>query len=143
MTDFFKSLEIGIASGEKVEFENKEIKSVLNDLKKQILEGTNNRIVIRIQKRNKFGLFDLNFPLTNNDDNTVEEIVADNNGYIERLAVWQYGPGGGYPCTIRYKDNTLTCFDKESLENCLKSFLEEPEIGQKINSLLKRGKESS
>jgi len=53
-----------------------------------------------------------------------------------RLALWEQSRGG-YPCKVSWGNVDHNCNDKESLEGCLASMLEDAIVGETIAAIMR------
>ncbi len=142
MLDYVSSLEKGVSAAIAAEDNKKEIRSVFDEFREQVLDGTEGKIEIAI--------WDLsaNTPL----QNVVAAIanqpslrgkykaIAASNPLAEEhepkeLARWTQDRTG-YPCKISFADTEYICEDKESLEHNLSLLLEDPLTGEKLHQLM-------
>jgi len=142
MADFKEALEQGFVAARKADLARKEIDEVFDELKAQILQATENKVLI--ERR-----------LVHGDSQTVDPlsvlglsrrpplirhwaIVALNpsvdEGTIFELAQWARDKTG-YPCTVTWNKQDHICEDKGALINCLSDLLKDPVVGGKLHTL--------
>jgi hypothetical protein len=140
MTDFKKALEEGISAAQKADFERKQIEEVLEELDRQIAQATGDKV--RIQRMEiPPSLVDFFRPEARRESSywaiaAYSTKVPDKSE--KELAKWSVAPSG-YPCKVAWGNTIRYCEDRESLELTLADLLRDPEVGQKIHSLMEPG----
>lgn len=139
MTDFKKFLAIGLQAAADAQRRRDEIKGVMTELGRQVLEATDNTVLISIGEWDPSSLNSL-MKLVDPEKYgphlaiiaTAIKSPAKNK---EALARWEQSKDG-YPCKITIASDVFNCEDKNGLEDCLEWLLQDPVVGEKIQKLI-------
>jgi len=140
MPDFTKALEEGFAAARKADAARKEIGEVFDELQAQILQATENKVVIErrllrddSQLADPLAIIGLGRPVLRHWAIVAINPSADGDK-IFQLARWGMDKAG-YPCTVTWSKQDHICEDKEALINCLSDLLKDPVVGEKLYTL--------
>lgn len=135
MTDFLKSLSIGMQIAQNRHKNFLEIHDIFYELKKQLESFGKGKILIEFVSQS--GDFFNNEKQDNiyEDKKLYASLAVNPDIVFEQLTEVKFS-NEGYPCTIYVDDNLFDAFDKTGLENNLKILLESPLTGQKLFDLL-------
>lgn len=144
MTDFFmNSIHEAIEKADTAEENMKEISEVFSSLSQSFINISNNRIDIKIIKKNralpKNGLLAtaVAAQMFLNQTEPYNALILENinNTLTAELAEVIYSEDG-YPIRLKIKDNTKTYYDKESLIEGLNEVIKSTEVGKAYKRLL-------
>jgi hypothetical protein len=127
MVDFVKSFQQGLTSAEIAQNAKEEIQSVFSELNRQLHSATDGKIKIEI------GVQGVTWVQSNWFITARNPLIPGSE--IKKLANWSQHPTG-YPCTITVGNIEYVCEDKEALEEAIASMLQNPKVGEYLQSLL-------
>lgn len=156
MADFKAALKEGFAAAEKAETARAEVSSVLKELKDEILEVTDQMILIEItpmqrdlspmerltRSTSAIGLEAFIGREVHKDEKvrymaiTARRNTLNQDSRIKELAGWKEGRDG-YPCVISWGKSERLCDDRVSLEMALSELLRDPLVAERLKSLLR------
>jgi hypothetical protein len=145
MAIFIDSFQKGLDAAKRSTAAQKEINEVFTQLKEEIKGITENKIDIYRRKKKKLfkGLLEAPYiqleerePLAKDDELVIvaRNLKADTN--IEKIIARLTTSNTGYPCIIAWGKFERTCHDRESLELCLSSLLEDASTAEALATLL-------
>ncbi len=140
MSSYIDAFEKGQEASRKAVIAKKEIKEILEELKKQLLTATEGKLEIFIKPQRESiqgnSLIDM---IQNRNFRDYLAIVARNpksdSNNIKELAEWNQ-ENTGYPCKIEWGKEEYTCHDRKSLESCLTLLLQDPGVAEKLHQLI-------
>lgn len=142
MANFKDSFGKGLKAAGDVEARLAEIESVFSEMNKQLSEASDGKIQITRQTRaSALDIFAMGI-LGNAAQPSAPKItyiVATNplakgkNG--EDIGVWEIDKYG-YPCQIKFGNDSFYCEDKVALEQTLSTILTDPDVGRALQRLL-------
>lgn len=137
MTNFIESLSFGMQIAQKRHQNFLEIHDVFLDLKKQIESYSNYKISIELFGKNGdyFTNFDENPDMLYEAKNLIAAQASAPHEVYYQLTNVSFS-NDGYPCTIELEGNKYDAFDKNSLEENLKTLLSTASTGESIFKLL-------
>jgi hypothetical protein len=138
MTNFRAAFRTGQVAAEKAELARKEITAIFDEINKQLQEPTAGKVEVfrqEYEKQVETGPYLLSF----SPKETYWAIAARNPKAADSkprpLALWEQARGG-YPCKVSWGNVDHICNDRESLEGCLASLLEDALVGETIRGLM-------
>lgn len=143
MANFVEAYQAGINAHLSVEQALDEIQAVLTDLDNQLHETTMGQLHVVLGKSPAqmfMGFVQaLNTLMAPPDSGEVSEsscLYAVRTDRDERVALCHISLGAmGYPVTLTYGKDVVSCHDQESLEMALEDLLKAPGTGRKLFSL--------
>lgn len=138
MADFKSAIAVGLQAAIDAERRRNEVRSVFIELDKQVHEATNGEIRIAIEVWDPAGVNSLLKLVDRSKFIPDRAIVAigKTGKQKEMLAKWEQSKDG-YPCKIEIGADVYSCEDRVGLEQCLRSLLEDPTVGEKLHRLMK------
>jgi hypothetical protein len=147
MVDFKSQLEKGYKSHQKATAQKEEIKSVLNELSKQVKEFTEGRVEIKLetdlasQVSHTLGMAASfinkersSAPLKRRYNLIAYDASRNTTDIKNSLSSWEPS-NTGFPCVLRFDDTTHVANDRKSLETILGDLLASPETGRIISTI--------
>jgi len=145
MSKFKSSFEKGIESANEAKKSREEIEQVFYDLNKDLSEITNNKLEIVIHEFTENigngALASLGSILAGNSSDQYRNYLGlgarnpDDSSSIYEIARWSQGRAG-YPCKIKFGNKSFICEDKDGLIDALSEMLEDPKIGETLQSII-------
>jgi hypothetical protein len=144
MADFKKSFNKGLDAAEHSKKNKMEIHAVFEDLKNQILEATEGRVVIFLDEGFKAsgnifggGANNLAKALSAGIRKAYSVCcsLADDKSSKETLAEYVMGVAG-YPFELHFNNQEFVCRDRQALEVALETLLSNPVVGEKIQRVM-------
>lgn len=150
-TNLREALDAGLAAFERGEASRREILAVFSALVETIQEATANRVSLAVQD-----VQDLARPVDVGGLVGAAEYLRRALRGENQLVTWKVWllraqEGGeqvrseelfraqiaqyGYPVSLKFLDERVVCYDRESLEGALDDLLRRPEIGEKVAKL--------
>jgi hypothetical protein len=141
MTNFRAAFHTGQDAAEKADLARKEIAAVFDEINEQLQEPTAGKVEIfrrQYEKEPDRGPFGLVFTL--GPQEKYWAVAARNPKAADKaprqLALWEQARSG-YPCKVSWGNVDHNCNDRESLEACLASLLEDALVGEKIRGIMR------
>ena len=139
MTDFSVAFKKGQEAALAADVSRKEIDTVFNEVRKQLLAATDGSIEIirqeRIKKNDPY-VIKLFSPAEKYWSIDAINPKSDPSELITKeLAMWEQAQSG-YPCKISLGGTDSICHDKESLENALNWLLSDVRTAEKLRILI-------
>jgi hypothetical protein len=138
MTDFRAAFQAGQDAAIQAELARKDIDNVFFAINMQLAEITDGKVEICRQEYEKkdpnfltmklFGPKEMYWAIAARNPK-----AEDNN--FRQIALWEQGRAG-YPCKISWANIDRTCHDRQSLEECLASLLEDAVAGEKLRGVM-------
>lgn len=137
MTDFRAAFNAGQDAAVRADLARKDIANVFLEVSNQLSEATEGKVKI-IRKEFKK---DLKWPAIDifSSPEKFWAIAAYNPNAEDKnprqLALWEQDRAG-YPCKITWSNIDHSCHDRESLEECIASLLQDPIVGEKLRGVM-------
>ncbi|MHA6126314.1 hypothetical protein ACX3YD_08950 [Pseudomonas fluorescens group sp. PF-1] len=142
MTNFKESFGKGLKAAGDVEAKLAEIESVFLEMNKQLSEASDGKIQITREARaSALDLFTMGVLGKSAEPSAPRTtyIVATNplakGKNKEDIGVWEIDKHG-YPCQIKFGNDSFYCEDKRALEQTLSTILTDPDVGRALQRLL-------
>jgi hypothetical protein len=137
MVDFKEALKEGLTAAQTAEFARKQIREVLEEFAGQVKEVTEDKVRIHLKNVRDEVKLEMGFK-TEISYWAITAFSPTKPENEKELAKWEPDPSG-YPVKISWRNILRYCEDRESLEIALADLLRDPEVGQKIHSLMELG----
>jgi len=137
MTDFRVAFKAGQDAAIQADLSRKEIDDVFSVVKEQLAEVTDGKVDIRrlqFTKQRYSNRPNVFAPREKFWAIAVRNPIAEDNE-SRQIALWEQGRTG-YPCKISWGGVDRTCHDRESLEGCLASLLEDAVVAEKLRGVM-------
>ena len=137
MTDFRGAFNAGQEAAKKANLSRKEIDDVFLVVKEQLAEVTDGNVEVHRQEYTKgLDIFSKNVfaPREKFWAIVARNPIAEDKEY-RQVALWEQGRAG-YPCKISWGGVERTCHDREALEECLGSLLEDAVVAEKLRGVM-------
>ncbi len=139
MTNFEDAIKIGISSATAADANIREIWAVVTDMKTAVLQSTDHKVSIEIQRRpaETQSILRLSTAAFGGKVKMVDALFfkrVDTGSEIE-LAKLDI-PSEGYPCILIVGNRRDTCHDTDSLREALKTTLSSPDAGRALMRLM-------
>ncbi|WP_152967538.1 hypothetical protein [Pannonibacter phragmitetus] len=147
MVDFKSQLAKGYKSHQKATEQKAEIRSVLNELSKQVTDFTKGRVGIKLETTlasqvshtlgwaaSLINKAQSSAPLKRHYNLIAYDISQTTTDIKNSLSSWETS-NTGFPCILRFDDTTHVANDRKSLETILGELLASPETGRIISNI--------
>ena len=143
MSKFGDAFKRGQEAYENAERNRVEIKNVFNELSNDIKLQTDGHVSLEFEKRAYTGLPGVTMPAgflsMISGSEPYDALMAIPEGqksnFVELCSV-KFDPRG-YPVTIAFPGESITVYDRESLETALVKMVEHPDVAAKLKRVLK------